>query len=181
MPVAISPLLITDFPILHSHAASPHGDLVAPAVTSFWPIPGDVAPPSPSHAARLRWSLAQQQHIFESDATAHFVKAVDTASGEIVALARWHRYPTGYDRSLIWHEANWEAGPRPAAQITAAGMEGAAAAGLNADGWVGFMKLLASRETDLPGKPGTRACWGELPGVRAPRGRGPPGTEDCIG
>lgn len=162
MPIAISPLVLADFPTLHSHATSPHGDLVAPAVPAFWPISEDVAPPSPAHTTRLRWSLAHQQHIFESDATAHFVKAVDTDSGEIVALARWHYYPTGYDRNLIWHEANWEAGPKPLEQITTDGMEGVAKEGLNVQGWVGFMKLLTTRETDLPGKPGTRACWGEL-------------------
>lgn len=161
MPITVEPLTLSDFPTLQSHAASPHGDLAAPLAPVYFPVP-DGAPEAV--ASRLRWSLAQQKYIFEHDSTARFVKAVDSESGEIVALARWHYYPNGWNSdSMTWLEANWEGGPKPVSELSADGMDPRAVAeGLNAEGWVKMLIAAADPRKAWKGAHGGSAYWGEF-------------------
>ncbi|KAL9054475.1 MAG: hypothetical protein Q9162_004121 [Coniocarpon cinnabarinum] len=46
-------------------------------------------------------SLQVQQDIFSNDRTVHFIKAVDTENGDILAMAHWRFYPHGYVPSAL--------------------------------------------------------------------------------
>ncbi|KAF7542060.1 hypothetical protein G7054_g164 [Neopestalotiopsis clavispora] len=88
MPLQLQPLEFSDFDTLISHASShtPGDDLVAPPNPVAWP-----------------------RRRFLRDPTTNFVKVVDTEDGgDIVAVARWHFYPHGYDYVA---EAHWEMAP----------------------------------------------------------------------
>lgn len=106
MPLQLQPLEFSDFDTLISHASShtPGDDLVAPPNPVAWPVS------TTSEAqTRARHCFALQRRRFLWDPTTNFVKVVDTENGgDIVAVARWHFYPHGYDYAA---EAQWEMAP----------------------------------------------------------------------
>ncbi|ETS78027.1 hypothetical protein PFICI_10089 [Pestalotiopsis fici W106-1] len=111
MPLQVQPLELPDFDILISHASSdpPGDDLVAPPNPVAWPVSTQA-----EAQTRARHCFALQRRRFLRDPTTNFVKVVDVdnngaaAAGDIIAVARWHFYPQGYDYST---EAHWEMAP----------------------------------------------------------------------
>lgn len=72
------------------------GDLVAPLCQICWAVD-----PTDTDSARLRaeWSCQQQKDLLTADPSTRFVKVIDTdvlPDQQIVALGRWHEYPSGY-------------------------------------------------------------------------------------
>lgn len=90
MAIEVQPLTVDDIPRML--ALQPRdGQLTTPAVDAC--MPADTAELA---VQRNEWSVLQQLDILENDSTARQIKAVDTATGEILAVARWHRYTDGY-------------------------------------------------------------------------------------
>lgn len=105
MSLQLQPLEVADFDILISHASldPPGDDLVAPPNPVAWPVS------TRSEAeTRARHCFALQRRRLLQDPTTNFVKVVDADNGDIVAAARWHFYPQGYDYAA---EAHWEMAP----------------------------------------------------------------------
>ncbi|KAF2014230.1 hypothetical protein BU24DRAFT_423247 [Aaosphaeria arxii CBS 175.79] len=100
MPLFIAPVRLEDFDIIEKHADiyEPGDDLVAPPYPLAWPI---TTREEAQH--RLQFAMAKQRRRFQEDSTARFVKVVDAPSatqidqGEIISIARWHYFPSGYD------------------------------------------------------------------------------------
>ncbi|KAH7145538.1 hypothetical protein B0J13DRAFT_665972 [Dactylonectria estremocensis] len=113
MPLQVLPLNISDFDQLIHHAdtGSPGDDCVAPPNPVAWPVNTGV-----EAQTRARCAFALQKRRVLRDPTVHFLKVVDTKEGlgvngnddNIVAVARWHYYPEGYDYD---REAHWEMAP----------------------------------------------------------------------
>ena len=106
-------LTVQDFEQLVHHAdtGSPADDCVAPPNPVAWPVTTRT-----EAQLRARCIFALQKRRFLHDPTAHFLKVVDRGEGagisngadNIIAVARWHYYPNGYDYG---HEAHWEMAP----------------------------------------------------------------------
>ena len=99
MPLQLAPMKLEDFSIVSTHQLFTNGDLAT------GPLSHLAYPASNQDEAtqRLAYTMHQQRARFLHDPTAHFAKVVDTATDEIVALARWHFYPTGY----VFPGKNW--------------------------------------------------------------------------
>ena len=100
MPLHLAPVRLEDFDTIEKHADtySPGDDLIAPPYPVAWPVRT-----KPEAQSRLRFAMAKQRRRFREDPTARFVKVVDAPSpaevhsGEIISIARWHFFPSGYD------------------------------------------------------------------------------------
>jgi GNAT superfamily N-acetyltransferase len=113
MPLQVLPLDVSDFDQLVQHAdtGSPGDDCVAPPNPVAWPVATPAEAQTRAHCA-----FALQKRRFLKDPTVRFLKVVDTEMGEestsnggnIVAVARWHYYPEGYDYD---RDAHWEMAP----------------------------------------------------------------------
>lgn len=113
MPLQVLPLDISDFEQLIHHAdfSEPGDDCVAPPNPVAWPVK------TRSEAQfRAQCVFALQKRRLLRDPTVHFLKVVDKTEDrrnkdehDIIAVARWHYYPNGYDYDL---EAHWEMAPR---------------------------------------------------------------------
>ncbi|KAI1849024.1 hypothetical protein JX265_013721 [Neoarthrinium moseri] len=106
MPLQLQPLELSDFDTLISHASThaPGDDLVAPLNPLVWPVRTRA-----EAQARARHNFALQKWRFVEDPTTRFLKVVDPEDGgQIVAVARWHFYPQGYDYA---EQAHWEMAP----------------------------------------------------------------------
>lgn len=69
------------------------GELNTPFIDTFWPVEsGD----EEEALRRLEYSVNHMKAFFESDPTAHLIKAVDR-DGEIAGVIRWNFFPRGYD------------------------------------------------------------------------------------
>lgn len=112
MPLQVLPLSVSDFEQLVHHAdfGEPGDDCVAPPNPVAWPV-------TTRSEAQLRacCAFSLQKRRLLRDPTVHFLKVVDkketgsnTGEDEIIAVARWHHYPQGYDYNL---EATWEMAP----------------------------------------------------------------------
>lgn len=106
MPLQVLPLQVSDLNTLISHASlhQPGDDLVAPPNPVAWPVT------TRSEAQmRARHCFALQHRRLIRDPTTKFVKVVDEDNlDDIVAVARWHYYPHGYDYAT---EGHWEMAP----------------------------------------------------------------------
>jgi hypothetical protein len=72
------------------------GDLATPPIPLLWPVdPED----STASLQRLQYSNSIERKFFNVDPTAHQIKAC-TPEGEIVSIARWNFFPSGYDFSV---------------------------------------------------------------------------------
>ncbi|KAF7555564.1 hypothetical protein G7Z17_g2041 [Cylindrodendrum hubeiense] len=113
MPLQVLPLEVSDFDQLVHHAdtGSPGDDCVAPPNPVAWPVATGI-----EAQTRTRYAFALQKRRFLEDPTVRFLKVVDTEEGghNIVAVARWHYYPEGYDYD---HEAHWEIAPDTATSL----------------------------------------------------------------
>lgn len=96
--LTVAPLELSDFDTLETFSAANGGDCAPPVLPFTWPTSTDA-----EATARNKWSIAQQREMFLCDPTARFVKAVllhdEKTEAEIVSLARWHFYPTGFKYS----------------------------------------------------------------------------------
>lgn len=112
MPLQVLPLSVSDFEQLIHHAdfSEPGDDCVASPNPVAWPVT------TRSEAQlRARCAFSLQKRRLLRDPTVHFLKVVDkkeagsdTGEDDIIAVARWHHYPQGYDYDL---EASWEMAP----------------------------------------------------------------------
>lgn len=103
----LSPLELPDFDTLISHALHypPGDDLVGPPTPLCCPVTTQQ-----EASARLAFHFGKQRDRFLDDPTVRYMKVVERdangeASGdEIISLARWHFYPTGYSfaRDVHW-------------------------------------------------------------------------------
>jgi GNAT superfamily N-acetyltransferase len=108
MPLLLAPVRLEDFDQIEKHADvyEPGDDLVAPPYPVAWPVSTQEEAQS-----RLRFAMAKQRRRFQEDPTARFVKVVDAPSeaqvheGEIISIARWHYFPSGYDYPTM---IDWE-------------------------------------------------------------------------
>jgi hypothetical protein len=110
MTLQILPLELLDFDQLVHHAETgpPGDDCVAAPNPLVWPVKTQE-----EARVRARGAFALQKRRILRDPTVRFLKVVDTSEGidpddNIVALARWHHYPDGYDYE---REAHWELAP----------------------------------------------------------------------
>lgn len=106
MPLRITPVVLSDFDTMISHASrfAPGDDLVAPPISPLcWPVQN-----SEQALQRLRFNMAHQRERFLKEPSARFMKVVDDENGEIIYLARWHYYPKGYvyDTEIKWEAWN---------------------------------------------------------------------------
>lgn len=104
------PLQISDFNTLISQARSgaPGEDLVGPPTPLCCPVTT-----REESTARLQFHFAKQRARFLGDPTVRYMKVVErhvaNENGEnIISIARWHFYPTGYDfaRDIHWETHN---------------------------------------------------------------------------
>lgn len=114
MPLQVLPLDVSDFDQLVRHAdtGSPGDDCVAPPNPVAWPVTTRA-----EAQTRARCAFALQKRRLLQDPTVRFLKVVDTEAGgdeNIVAVARWHCYPEGYDYD---REAHWEMAPDTAVPL----------------------------------------------------------------
>lgn len=110
MPLFIAPLQLKDFDtiIAHANIYLPGDDLVAPPTPVAWPVST-----REDAQKRLSFTMAKQRRRFVEDDTVRFMKVVDASSkkdvhdstADIVSVARWHFFPTGYDFASMSH---WE-------------------------------------------------------------------------
>jgi GNAT superfamily N-acetyltransferase len=92
MPYTVAPIELSDFAIMAQFTPENGGDLTSASIVDAWPtehLDADTI------RKRYLWSLHRQQQAFFSKPLVHFMKAVDEASGEIVATAVWHIFPNG--------------------------------------------------------------------------------------
>ena len=90
----ISRMTSTDFSEILRPRNRKGGDLTtAPIAPLCWPVSeGDTA----EALRRLEYSTKLELAFFKRDPTCHTIKAC-TPDGEIVSIARWNFFPTGYD------------------------------------------------------------------------------------
>lgn len=88
-PFAVAPVEHDDFEVMQSFTPFNGGDLTSASVEDHWPTkdPDTIR-------RRYLWSLARQQAL-RNDPAVRMIKAVEAASGEIVATALFHVYPDG--------------------------------------------------------------------------------------
>lgn len=148
MKLTVRLVTIADFELIKSIYGPVTGDLSAPALGATWHVDSDDLS---SAQQRLEWSCQQQKDIINNDPTTRMVKAVDTDNNdEILALGRWHRYPSGYE---------------PVGDLEIAGLKDRNdpmtwPAGLSKDFYVELLdSILRARNTWM--EPGH--CWGEIP------------------
>jgi hypothetical protein len=118
MPLQLLPLEEADFNILLRHADTGEvgDDLIAQPFPLAWPVST-----RPEAQTRIWHSNALLKRRFLNDPTISFLKVVDEDNaGDIVAVARWHFYPHGYDYET---EKHWELLPLPAADEADGGAE----------------------------------------------------------
>jgi len=70
----------------------------------FYPIQGDGPE---AHAARIKDSCIRQLHDHQKNPSSHWIKIVDTGTGEIAAAAQWfifeqNPYASDYDEEITW-------------------------------------------------------------------------------
>lgn len=95
MKLAVREATPRSFEIAKTIYGPEKGDLCAAAVPFGWAAPeaGDLE----SARKRAEWSCQQQQDFLGRDPTVRLMQVVDEDSNdEIVAFARWHRYPEGF-------------------------------------------------------------------------------------
>ena len=102
----VAPLVEADFGRMLKYTDDAGGTLVAPFLFETWP-----ASDPESGARRNAWSMEQQRWQFLNDSTTRFMKVEDTSTGEIVSLARWHRYLNGYPQEDKYTEIDVFAPP----------------------------------------------------------------------
>ncbi|KIW16102.1 hypothetical protein PV08_06153 [Exophiala spinifera] len=91
MAFDVAAVVDADFDRMLKYTDETGGTLAAPLVLATWPTS------SPDETARRNeWSIGQQRWQFHNDPTTRFMKVEDANTGEIVSLARWHRYSDGY-------------------------------------------------------------------------------------
>ena len=97
----VGPVVEADFDRMLLYTDEAGGSLAAPIMFDSWPAtePTDTA-------RRNAWSMEQQRWQFHNDPTVRFMKVEDQASGEIVSLARWHRYNDGYPQENTYTEVD---------------------------------------------------------------------------
>ncbi|KAL9049206.1 MAG: hypothetical protein Q9162_007336 [Coniocarpon cinnabarinum] len=94
MGISIEEVNISDFEIMKSFSHKEGGQLSAPAADASMLVDNEQAA-----AVRNNWSVQQQRDTYENDPTAKFIKAIDSDSGEMLGIARWHFYPCRYQVS----------------------------------------------------------------------------------
>jgi GNAT superfamily N-acetyltransferase len=106
----LQPLQLSDFDTLLSHAlvGHPGEDLVGPPTPLCCPVTTQA-----DASARLAFHFAKQRVRFLNDPTVRYMKVVERSSAgenneDIISIARWHYYPTGYDfaRDIHWETHN---------------------------------------------------------------------------
>ncbi|KAJ9617180.1 hypothetical protein H2200_000901 [Cladophialophora chaetospira] len=138
----VAPVVETDFDCLLKYTDEEGGTLAAPFLFSSWPASD---PASTAH--RNAWSVEQQRWQFHNDPTAKFMKVEDTSTGEIVSLARWHRYSDGYPQEDGYTEVDVFAPPGTTPKFPT---------GINGPLHAGFLTEACRRRADYV-KPGV--CW----------------------
>lgn len=97
MPLKVEPVASEDWEVLKKFVRSKQGILTSPAADIGMAVTDDE-----SGEQLNLWSLEQQKAFFTSDPSAHTMKCVDTdRDNEIIAVARWHFYPSGYEASNL--------------------------------------------------------------------------------
>lgn len=145
----VEPVSLRDFDIFETYDEKTTGTFIAPALSLTWPLDDS----HPETKARNEWSVDQQRWQFQNDATARFVKAVDPAGGEPVALARWHHYPEGYPLDNLYMEVDVHAPP---------GKEPNLPTGMNAELHTSLLRSLCG---ERPEWQQSGPCWSEDTGV----------------
>ncbi|KEY66402.1 hypothetical protein S7711_05836 [Stachybotrys chartarum IBT 7711] len=85
----------------HPETSDPADDLVAPPCPVTWPVVTRT-----EARVRARYHFEWQKRRLLGDPSLNFLKVVDDENGDdIVAVARWHFYPKGYDYESNKH---WE-------------------------------------------------------------------------
>jgi GNAT superfamily N-acetyltransferase len=106
----LQPLQLLDFDTLiaHAHSGPPGEDLTGPPTPLCCPVTTQA-----DASARLAFHFAKQRARFLNDPTVRYMKAVECSSAdenkkEIISIARWHYYPTGYNfaRDIHWETYN---------------------------------------------------------------------------
>lgn len=109
MPLRVFLFRLDDFDAIIAQATSstPGNDLIGAPNPWVWPVTT-----MEEAKFRINFCMALQRKRFLEDATCCFVKVVDLPSddcaegdGQIISLARWHRYPNGFSYQEHGH---WE-------------------------------------------------------------------------
>jgi GNAT superfamily N-acetyltransferase len=106
MSLKVERLTEADLDVLIHHAdtSDPGDDLVAPPCPISWPVSTRA-----EAQTRVRHHFTWQRKRLLRDPSVNFVKVVDNEKdGDIIAVARWHFYPQGYDYETNRH---WEMAP----------------------------------------------------------------------
>ncbi|KAL9087341.1 MAG: hypothetical protein Q9159_003687 [Coniocarpon cinnabarinum] len=96
MAIKLLPVEHDDFNTMRHFVQSRDGQLSDVTSDHAMPVQTDE-----QAGIRNDWSLQVQQDIFSNDKTVHFIKAVDTENGDILAIAHWRFYPHGYVPSAL--------------------------------------------------------------------------------
>ncbi|TVY62347.1 hypothetical protein LSUE1_G008540, partial [Lachnellula suecica] len=102
MPLNLQEMQLSDFDTIINHADiyAPNDDLVGMPTPLCWSVTTHQ-----EARKRLEFHMAKQKQRFLGDSTARCLKVVDSDSGEIISMARWHWYPAGYSYT---DGAHWE-------------------------------------------------------------------------
>lgn len=141
----VAPLVEADFDRMLKYTDEEGGTLTAPVALSTWPTSDPT-----SNARRNTWSLDQQRWQFQHDKTAKFMRVEDTSTGDIISLARWHRYTDGYPQEDVYTEID---------VMTTPGKPPNFPEGMNGPLHAGVLGAACRRRAEYV-QPGV--CWSEL-------------------
>lgn len=96
MPLQLLEVQLEDFETMINHANIylPGDDLVGPPTPLCWPITSQSS--QEESIARLTFHVSKLRSRFLGDPTGKYLKIVDEETKEIISIARWHYYPSGY-------------------------------------------------------------------------------------
>lgn len=105
MALKLQEMKFEDFDTMINHADlyAPGDDLVGPPTPVCWPVST-----SSDARRRLEFHMTKQKDRFLGDNSARYLKIIDNKSGEIISMARWHWYPSGYSYASVipWETHN---------------------------------------------------------------------------
>ena len=91
MPISVDRVKLSDWDTYFPYKHFVDGDITTPGLLFCWPVITEA-----DAERRNLWNIAQCKDVMVHDPTAVYLKAVDSETGESLALARWHYYEAGY-------------------------------------------------------------------------------------